>query len=175
MAHAVKIRGGQQLPVRAIVFAFLAMPPLIMASPVSAEQWLCVADSATGFRFDKQRSVWVQATFATTEKYVVSRAEKGRWPKAADGQEVVWVVTKTGSDFPSHWCTTDFTENGALICKGIGSELLLSRENLRYLLTYTIGYWNEVPKRLANRGRQDLMGPEGSNTPHVEIGRCSKF
>jgi hypothetical protein len=121
-------------------------------SPSLAEKapsWLCVADSATGFSFEKGQ--WRPTNFVTAKKYLLAEGEvphrnrqlKYQWKEM--GQSVGSECDERNSygsircDFPHH--------------------VVFNAQTLRYLKWYPYGYVDGADNN--------------QNTPHIEIGRCS--
>ena len=56
----------------------IAITCLLFANAAHAvEQYLCTADRASGFSFNKVKKEWDHATFKANSKYVVSKPEDG--------------------------------------------------------------------------------------------------
>jgi hypothetical protein len=53
-----------------------------------------------------------------------------------------------------------------LRCDGV-AQFLMSKEKLRFMYIYALGYWSDSDKYPAYK--------EGTNRPWMEIGRCSRF
>ena len=122
--------------------------------------YLCVAEKASGFAFDKRTKQWDSSTFRVSNKYLISRSKN---------KDFFWEVKEVGKQAADIVCTKDFNDKGNLFCGGFGSEFRFNSGSLRYMNTYFIGYWSDAnPKDKSN-----FMGEEGSNTPSMEIGKCS--
>jgi hypothetical protein len=117
--------------------------------------YICLVDKASGFSFNKGTRAWNGTHFNPSDKYLVKRSQP---PDA-------WEVTKVGQDIAMSSCKNDFNDYGYLFCEGI-QPFRMNRKNLRFLTAYLIGY---VHDGLGSTG----LGPEGSNTPSIEIGKCS--
>jgi len=118
--------------------------------------YLCIADSAVGFIFNKSTKAWNRTFIQTDRKYIISKSES-----IYD----VWEVNVIGDDFPFSGCKEDFNDDGNLFCEGL-SDFRFNKYNLRFLKIYPIGYWNEFRGVMKNY-------KEGNNTPYMEIGKCS--
>lgn len=75
-------------------------------------------------------------------------------------------MKEVGSSAPKFFCTHDF-EGYVLSCKGFG-DFIFNRHNNRFLSTYMLGYYSDDPDQ-----KDSVLGPEGSNTPAMSIGKCS--
>lgn len=127
--------------------------------------YFCTTDHATGFAFNKAKKQWGTVTFQETGKFLITRASPA---ELKNGN--VWVVKKVGSSSPDFVCQADFNDFGYLNCKGL-TEFIFNRKNNRFLSSYMIGYVSDAIE--GNEAATALLGPEGSNTPAMQIGRCS--
>ena len=119
------------------------------------ESYLCIKDKAAGFEYNKKLKEWVSVNFESDKKYVVSRSKiKGK----------TWEVKELGSDYLLSYSEADFNAAGILFCDGI-YEFIMNKINLRYIITYNIGYY------YAGEGMP--VSDDKSATPFVEIGKCS--
>jgi len=143
---------------------FLVLVPI--ASVAATDSYICVAESATGFKFEKQLKQWSPTAFKTSDKFIVRRpkAEELKLVKNAS-----WVVMKVGSDMPNSVCTKDFNEYGFLFCEGF-EKFDMNRKSLRFLSAYLIGY---VGDSIPGESSGDKRMAEGSNTPSLQIGTCA--
>jgi hypothetical protein len=57
----------------------LSLAMLTYASCVEAQTYLCIADMATGFRFDKPTKAWVVGEFDVTDKKYILTKESDEW------------------------------------------------------------------------------------------------
>ncbi len=131
---------------------------LLSASAYAAESYLCVADMATGFKFDKNRKEWKTTAFKAGNKYVLTKSKH---------EGYAWEVKKVGIRITQSWCKKDFDKYGFLLCDGFFA-FKFNKNNLRFLNVHSIGYVDE-----------NLVDPEGNLpkvegiTPLMEIGKCS--
>lgn len=133
---------------------------LSLAVPASAQNsYLCAEDMITGFSFDRGAHRWQRAEFKAEGKFIIARASE---PSRK------WEVKETGSSVPVAVCGKDFDEDGKIRCVGIGKDFLFNQKSMRFLTTYTVGYWNENALRAIVPGRN-----EGDDTPGMAIGRCT--
>lgn len=143
------------MKIRSYFGVCLLLCPLLAFS----EQYLCVPDKATGFTFDARTKTWDYATFNTDFRYIVASAKGGMFP---------FTLTKVGDKDPQGFCKNGFNEGGVLFCDIYGGEFKFNRNNGRYLLAFTFGYYN-VGKGLLAETDVD------SGTPMIQIGKCSPF
>ena len=134
----------------------LAVAISLFCSPVvaDAQQYLCVVERAVGFAY--KSNSWENAHFKTENKYIISKG---------DGKG--YKVTKVGDKNELVSCEKDFNEFGYLFCSGL-PEFKFNKNNGRFLLAYLLGYYNVLPQ-------QNKITDENSDTPYLEIGRCSPF
>ena len=136
---------------------------LALSINVSAEQYLCIADGATGFKYDETKKTWNEASFKIQDaKYVISSPDNAAATHA-------YRVMKLGESTPTATCEQDFNDPGYLFCSGqLGTaDFRFNRKNGRYLLSFFHGYYSVLP---------ESKTPEAmSDTPFIEIGKCSPF
>ncbi len=124
---------------------------------LAAEQYLCAADMATGFSYDKRTLDWGEGKFTPNEKFLVSQSK-------ALGEAFVVNLLGDGSDQPRFRCKSGFDTDGILRCDGTTGQFRFNRKTERFLSSYINGYWSVVPG-------QD----QSADTPSITIGRCSSF
>lgn len=151
---------------------FLALTAVILisvllatAGSAGAQQFLCVADKGTGFAYSTDSKTWDIASFnIDDDRYLIAPSNPvGLTPN-------LFLVTKLGQSSPRARCSDGFNRFGFLICTdGIGGvEFRFSRDNLRFIYIYRLGYYNVVSGR-------DNGVTEESDTPFMQIGKCSPF
>ena len=141
---------------------------LVMFMSIScyAENYLCVADKASGFQFTK--SNWEVANFKTDNKYLIKYSGIERFPLQ---------VSKVGDDIPVIFCKEGFNSGGFLHCNSggplamlgivVGENFTLNQKSLRFMRVVPRGYINVVPG--------NKISDSKSGTPHIEIGKCSRI
>lgn len=127
----------------------------ISSALAKSTSYLCVAESAVGFSFDKATKDWGRANFKAESKYVLSMQsdEKKGW-------EVKEIGESRGTE-----CEGGFSEHGFIECKGL-IDFQMNNKSLRYIIVHKYGY---VVKEYPDDG----LFKEGSLTPYLEIGKCS--
>lgn len=150
--------------------ASLALIAFLSVGPAGSfaqdrDGYFCTTDHATGFAFNKAKKQWGTVSFQETEKFLITRASPAELKLGN-----VWVVKKVGSSSPDFVCPADFNVGGYLHCKGF-TEFMFNRKNNRFLSSYMVGYVTDAVEGAGNAS--DWLGPEGSNTPSIQIGRCS--
>jgi len=120
------------------------------------KSYLCMADQATGFRFDKTTKKWSAANFnVSNDKYIVARSKDASY---------TWVVTKVGDDQPLFYCKDDIGEvDQFLLCNLFDPSFHFDVKTLRFTAIRVHGYI--VP---SGNGRN-----EGDAEPLMEIGKCA--
>jgi hypothetical protein len=130
---------------------------VLVTTPAFAkdDSYLCVAESAVGFSFNKASQQWERANFKADKKYLVSKSSEG-------GK--TWEVKEMGQS-EGTTCEEGFNENGFIKCKGL-LDFTMNKNSLRYILVHPYGY---VVKEYKKGGFLE----EGALTPYLEIGKCS--
>lgn len=130
-----------------VIKAFL-LCCLLTTIAYAGDSYLCVADMATGFSYNKALDKWETANFNVEEsKYVVSKSKDKYWQVKQIGK----------SDYSSsYYCNGGFSEYGFLSCSGLLGSFNMNRINLRYIRIFSMGYYNNT-----------------KDTPFIEIGKCS--
>ena len=141
-----------------VIFAVVVMT-LFMVTGANAQSYLCTSDQASGFKFDEKLEKWKPANFNINDKYVISR------PKAGEGDpNSKWIVTDAKDKSIVASCGAEIDSSNYLFCTGSTGQFNFNSGNLRYILTYSFGYFNA--------GRPNFPDST-SNTPYMEIGTCS--
>lgn len=142
------------------IYTFVCL--FLFSSVVAGDQWLCIPDRAIGFVYNEVKQKWTEASFKVEEKrWIISESESAGYAYEVNR------FGKDNLDLTSLYCKEDFSEYGYLSCDGAG-ELRFNRDNLRYIKTYTLGYFNVLPD-------VNKIADADSDTPSMEIGKCSSF
>ena len=130
---------------------------LFMLPGVSlADQWLCVADQATGFLYNESSKKWERTGFTVDDSKYIVAPSKYKSDK--------YDVTPLGEKYASAYCVNEFSAEGDLYCKGesasghIWSVFNMNHIKGRFVMSSTHGYFSG-----------------GKDTPSIKIGKCSKF
>ncbi|OFA33289.1 hypothetical protein BAE46_00845 [Glaciecola punicea] len=133
---------------------------LSISFAASAEQYLCISDASTGFYFNDKSNSWKQANFKVSDnKYLITTFKD---------ESYKYQIQKMGSDSVLAYCEDEFSEPGFLFCEGILLDFKFNKVNGRFIKTYTAGYYNVLPKI-------NEITDKDSDTPTMEIGKCSSF
>ena len=119
---------------------------MVLPLTASASQWLCVAEKATGFTYNKYNEDWEQVNFKAEDKYIIKPGEK----------PPMIVVTLIGDEYPMIYCSEGYNEGGNLVCDGGLSKFEFNSRNNTYMKLYTVG----------------LFAPEGNDIA-IQLGKCS--
>ena len=130
-----------------------------VSSTSFAEKYICLADIVTGFKYSETSEKWVETGFLADDKYIISESDTERY---------AFEVVKIGSKYPEANCEEGFGEYGFLICNGAGQDFRFQKKNGRYIRSNVMGYFNVLP---SSNGITDST----SDTPFLEIGKCSPF
>ena len=118
---------------------------------ISQSSYLCIPDLSTGFSYQKSTNKWISTDFNIQgTKYILSKKNDGIWEWKDFGQKDSLIR-----------CPDGFNESGYINCISL-HRIQFNRTNLRFQLIYPIGYTNK-----------DIIGKEGEDTPHMQIGKCS--
>jgi len=138
----------------AMLFCFALVP--VAAHPQS---WVCVADQAAGFTFNRASKEWGSTVMKATEKFLVTRSDRPNFK---------WAVKAVGADAPIALCSADFSEEGYLACEGF-QLFRFNRKNLRFVSVHLHGYFSDGVPGVKSQS------PEGEVTPKMAIGKCSQL
>lgn len=133
-----------------------------------SEQWLCVADAMTGFRYSDNTQRWeLKQFFLRNEKYIISELKD---PVVLESTAMRYSVRKFDDETNFLLCKA-FDEGGQLDCGLWTKELNFNRNTGRYVLLrksyyISVGEYDSkyIPKSDDETG--DLT---------IQIGRCSSF
>jgi hypothetical protein len=118
----------------------------------ASDAYLCVADKATGFKFDETSGQWNGVNFnVDSSKYLVRRVLPENEPYSK------WEVKQVGKVSIMVFCDNNFNISGVLLCEDLYHHFLMNNESLKYQYTYKSGYMSDSP----------------GDTPFIEIGKCS--
>jgi len=116
------------------------------------ESYLCIADKATGFSFNKQSKTYESGNFNVSKsKYILKNNNN------------TWEWTDFGRKYSL--CKGSFNASGIFGCGGGVEEVTFNKNNLRYVKTSIFGY-------LAG-GDKNSKIKDGENDLYIEIGECS--
>lgn len=130
----------------------------LLSFAASAQPLVCVTEMIAGIVFDRASGRWGPGTGKSGAKYVVRESKDSR---------LKYEILETGSTMVIGFCK-EAAKNGWISCGAFGGEFFFSVTDMRFLRTYTVGYWNEKSLRSLNPNRQ-----EGADTPSVEAGTCA--
>ena len=135
---------------------------LLLINATFAEDYLCIADMATGFRYNQNDKSWEGSGFRVKDsRYLISPLENN----------AAYNVKRFGASIVMSRCKDDFNEVGNLFCKGT-LDISFNKNNGRFVLTHTFGYFNVLPD---SNDDSELIrkSDQESATPFIEIGMCS--
>lgn len=139
--------------------AVVTLLALSVQTSAQAQNLICAIESAAGISFDKAAKNWRPTTFASKEKFVVSKSTNSN---------ARWEIKTLGSSTPTAWCKDDYTHEGQLKCGGFFQDYYINKISLRFIHTYYAGYWNEESARRLFPNRT-----EGDDTPMLAVGVCT--
>ena len=142
-----------------LLSSVLSFPLLINAT--FAEDYLCIADMATGFKYNQDDKSWEGSGFRVKDsRYLISPLENN----------AAYNVKRYGQTGVMSRCKDGFNEIGNLFCKGT-FDISFNKNNGRFVLTHTFGYFNVLPD---SKDDSELIrkSDQESATPFIEIGMC---
>jgi len=135
-------------------FLFIAFIfPIDLA--LAQEAYICMPLKKTGFKFEAQSRNWEQANFKTEGDKKILKYTNGAWEWNRFGQKHSFSNCNDGG-FSNK---SDFNSAGFIFCDTFGGSVRMSKNSLRYIETYLLGYADGIDK--------------DPDTPLIEIGTCS--
>ena len=133
----------------------------VLAAPAAAQSsggWSCTSEKTTGF--SNSSGTWASVDFAVQARYTI---------RPLPGSTARWIVRPADrSDVVEANCPEDFSRLQVLHCRGTVTEFKFNRATGRFLKAYLAGYWSYTPGA-------PFFNQDGSDTPTIEIGTCSKL
>ncbi len=115
-------------------------------------KWICVAEAATGFKYQGGR--WVTTNFnVENNRYLVVK-------KPWLGMSKTYQVVLLGEEYGTRCNENSPTEYGWMYCEDYGQKFHINIKTLRYLSVFLVGYAFEG-------------ADEDGATPYIESGTCS--
>jgi len=142
-----------------VVLATLAVNAQAGKSEQPTEQYLCIADQSIGFEYNKIAKQWGGARFEAGSKYVISKSKD---PNAA------FQITEGGVSSPIGLCGQGFDDAGYLVCNIVFGTFTFHKSNGRFIRSNPFGYAEVGPDSI-------VKSDEETDTPYMEIGKCSPF
>jgi hypothetical protein len=100
----------------------LSVLTLSLCQSVSAATYLCVAENAAGFKYNKTTKAWEATTFQTHSKWLIRPRKAG---------EPAMEVVEVGQEQPSSVCASGILKSGWLACDGLNT-FWFNAKNGRY-------------------------------------------
>lgn len=143
-----------------------------------AGTYFCTADAVGGVRYNEIAGDWVSTKFEAVSKYILNISNNSEILDEFNGKVRMTYFIEfsehgSGSDLVSVYCRTksdqlrsinplaNFISQSGFTCNAGGGDLIVDFDTLRFLKSYTWGYVDGVD--------------DNSNTPHIEIGTCSRI
>lgn len=158
--NSLSVRLGVILIIELVIFSY--------GEVLGQEKYLCVAEHAAGFAYSENSKDWVGTNFKTDLKYIISKS---------DDKEYRFKVTRVGENYPTFECKDGFNEPGYLLCQGMTGQFKFNKKNGRFLASCPFGYFNVIPERRKSFEDKSKIPftDKDSETPYMEIGKCSPF
>jgi hypothetical protein len=112
------------------------------------EGYLCISEASGGVSFEKTQKKWQGSVFRNKNDKILIVKKNNRW-------------TMKGFDSTFESDCTQPNDYGIMSCNKIFGEFNFNTKNRRYISTYIAGYIDGVDNN--------------DNTPHIEIGICTKL
>ena len=134
----------------------LLVAGLVLAGLVSAaDSYICAADRSTGFIYKDNE--WQAVNFDVSQnRYLVRKATEDDSHSSSP-----WLYGEFGQSILGGQCDEPFS-TGLMICRSAGQDFRVNISKMRYQLYYWVGY---IISNDTSSHRSD--------TPYIEIGRCS--
>ena len=155
--------------------ALLTITVLVLTAlsiPAESDQFLCISDKATGFRYDVSSRSWHQSRFNPILRYVIYPPGKDatRWKSAKYILKVVGTLT------PIAYCADADNEtpnqNGEIIrCSNFSVELIFNKKNGRFSAAMQGDSYYADGTNIEGKTLTD----ETADTPTLQIGSCFAF
>lgn len=143
---------------------FLALLLAFKPTYAAAETWLCITDMATGFNYNKSTKRWESTDFTVDdEKFIIRRSNR---------EGFAWEIQKFGDQnaFPYAVCKDDFNSAGVISCRRFSGLIIFNSKNGRFSRAFGGSY-----TAYDRNSSIDIFREEGSDSPVVALGRCSKI
>lgn len=135
-------------PLKLTIAATLSTFALL--APASANTLICSVEMLAGLTLDRPGGKWRAGTAKPPTKYLLRNSTE---PNRK------YEVVEFGSPTVLGFCGKEF-ERDELQCSGFDSEFFFSKADMRFIRTYTWGYWNEKSLNAISPNRR-----EGADTP----------
>ncbi len=142
----------------------LLLAAILLPLSVSAESYLCIAEHAAGFEYDKNTKEWAPVLITTYSKFTVSKiTEDNKFYGAAK-----WEVIMYGNNKFITYCKDDFDKH-LLHCKlnFHGRDFKMNKDSMRFRIFLDRGY--VVSQEYIDKGS------EGLYRPRIFIGKCGQL
>ena len=120
-------------------------------------RYLCLTEKSFGFRY--QDGEWRHVSFKN-QQYLIRPLRNGEyWWGEAIAETMTHGIVEIGQQKPDYFCKF----NGAILsCENSPGEFKFSRKTMRFLTTFTHGYWHE------EEAGQEM-------TPSISRGSCTRI
>lgn len=118
------------------------------------EAYVCMPSARTGFKFNLVNGNWEQVRFTVENKKRMLKLTNGEWMWQHFGEDHIPGSCSDGGSAGK----SEFNSAGFIFCEVFGGSVRMSKNSLRYIETYLLGYVD---------GRD-----KNPDTPLIEIGVC---
>jgi len=134
---------------------FFVMQFIFVNYATGQNAFICIPDSATGFSYNESTKKWERAKFNVNSAKKILKKNGAVWEWRVFGEKYGW-SNCGGGDSKNE---IEFNSSGFMFCDVLGGHIRMSKNTLRYVETYEIGF-------IDGKDNND-------NTPFIEIGTCT--
>jgi len=129
----------------------IVLVAILVVGTANADGWLCVADSAAGFRYDARIEKWSPKTFSTDNKYIIKPRGENDTFKA---DELKWRLVEFGTD---RWIALCRPKDEFWIeCDGVTGEFLLQTNSGKFMYRLDgFDFWDASDQSSLAKERQN--------------------
>ena len=120
------------------------------------EAFICIPTARTGFAVNDATKKWEITKFTIDEDKKILKKINAKWEWRKFGDKWGYSECTNGGDKNSK---DGFNSAGFIFCKVLGGNMRMSKNSLRYVETFEIGFTDGKDKN--------------DNTPMIEMGTCS--
>lgn len=139
-----------------IILCIVALTAATTANAAKPLKWLCIEEHSGGIAYNERNNEWVGGRFKAAEKYIVRPTRASVEGDAIPAENLEYGVYKHGSSYMEFLCYPSMNSSTDLSCSTKNGRFMMSREHMRFLYTYTAGYWDGT-----------------TDTPNMTVGQCS--
>jgi hypothetical protein len=136
--------------------SFVVLSFYCMNLALSQDAYICIPTARTGFSVNPSTKKWEQTRFRIDDDKKILKKNKDKWEWRKFGDKYANSDCTNGGETNSK---EGFNSAGYMFCSVIGGSMRVSKNTLRYIETYEMGFVDGKDKN--------------DDTPMIEIGTCS--